>query len=209
MVLWWTLLKVVEHEESLEPLDFAYDLSGHSLKEHMNLYRTVVNEHLESLRLAQRVFYGKSQGVTDIPNDFIMAFFLDPRINERAKNAYREALPKFATWHSIPSTDKTWHQWQCYQELTDMRRHTFFSTKGGRIGYAHPGCQPGDQVAALYGGDALYIFRQLHTTSVDNGSTGEASKHVQHMGAAFIPHLTEQHQRDAAHIGPDTTFHIH
>jgi hypothetical protein len=200
-----TVEEVVEHEK---PLDYAYDVYDPDLEEHMTLYDTAVDCHLKSLDLARRVFYGKSEGITDIPEEFIMALFLDCRINEEAKKAYSEILSIMQTWYS-DSTFRTWKRVLCHHQLTYMRGHTFFSTKGGRIGYAHPGCQPGDKVAAFYGGEALYILRQLDTSSDGSVPTGEASDHVQFLGAAFIPHLMEQHQRDAAHIGPDTTFFIH
>jgi hypothetical protein len=198
--------EVVEHEEIL---DTPYEQYNEDLEEHMALHDIAVSKHMESLDLARCVYYGKSEEVKDIPDDFVMALFLDCRITDRAKNVYRGILPKLATWYSGSCGDTSWEQWQCYGRLKWMRGHTFFSTKGGRIGYAHPGCQPGDQVAAFYGGETLYILRQLNPTKDDIDSTGQASDHVQYMGAAFIPHLMEQHQRDAARIGPDTTFIIH
>jgi hypothetical protein len=198
--------EVVEHEEIL---DTSYEQYNEDSEEHMALHDIAVSKHMESLDLARCVYYGKSEEVKDIPDDFVMALFLDCRITDRAKNVYRGILPKLATWDSGSCGDTSWEQWQCYGRLKWMRGHTFFSTKGGRIGFAHPGCQPGDQVAAFYGGEPLYILRQLNPTNDDIDSTGQASDHVQYMGAAFIPHLMEQRQRDAARIGPDTTFMIH
>lgn len=202
-----TVEEVVNHENSLDIME--YDQLDPNSKENMTFHATAVDCHMESLDLARRVFYGKSEGVTDIPDDFIMAFVMDCRITEEAKNVYRETLPMFATWYSAQWEDppKKHVHWSVL--LTFMRGHSFFSTKGGRIGIAYPGCQPGDQIAAFYGGEVLYMIRQLGTTSHDNSVTGQASDHVQYCGAAFIPHLMEQHQRDTAHIGPDTTFFIH
>jgi hypothetical protein len=201
-----TIEEVVEHEEIL---DISYNHYDRNSEEHMALYAIAVSKHIESLDLARCVYYGKSEEVAAIPDDFVITLFLDCRIADRAKNAYREILPKLATWYDGSKVDATWHQVQCHGWIKNMRGHTFFSTKGGRIGYAHPGCQPGDQVATFYGGDTLYILRQSDPTNDDIDSTGQASDHVQYMGAAFIPHLMEQHQRDAARIGPDTTFMIH
>jgi hypothetical protein len=201
-----TIEEVVEHEEIL---DISYDHYDRHSEEHMALYAIAVSKHIESLDLARCVYYGKSEEVTAIPDDFVMTLFLDCRIADRAENAYREILPKLATWYDGSGVDATWHQVQCRGRMKNMRGHTFFSTKGGRIGFAHPGCQPGDQVATFYGELPLYILRQLNPTKDDIDSTGQASDHVQYMGAAFIPHLMEQYQRDAACIGPDTTFMIH
>ncbi|CAN9191102.1 unnamed protein product [Alternaria alternata] len=200
-----TIEEVVEHES---PLDMAYNEYDPDSEEQMALYDVSVNCHLESLKLARFVYHGKSEDVTDIPEDFIMSFFLDCRINQRAKDSYRGTLPKLKTWYSETSY-YTWTEAQCHVQFRFLRGLTFISTKGGRIGYASPGCRPGDQIAVFYGGEPLYILRDLDTTSDEHDATGEASDHVQYLGAAFIPHLMEQHQRDAAHIGPDTMFFIH
>jgi hypothetical protein len=61
----------------------------------------------------------------------------------------------------------------------------------------------------FYGGESLYVLRNLDTKSDEDDATGGSSDHVQYLGAAFIPHLMKQHQRDAAHIGPETMFSIH
>jgi hypothetical protein len=201
-----TIEEVVEHEEILDTSYAYYDRDSEG---HMALHDIVVSKHMESLDLARCVYYGKSEDVTDVPDDFVMGLFLDCRVNDKAKNVYREILPKLATWYDGSVVYATWQQVQCHEWMANMRGHTFFSTKGGRIGYAYPGCQPGDQVATFYGGQPLYVLRQLNPTKDDIDSTGQASDHVQYMGAAFIPHLMEQHQRDAARIGPDTTFMIH
>ncbi|KAH8629501.1 hypothetical protein IG631_16758 [Alternaria alternata] len=200
-----TIEEVVEHEN---PLDMAYNDYEPDSEEHMALYDVAVDRHLRSLDLARCVFHGKSEGVTGIPEDFILSFFLDGRYNERVKDAHREVLPKFKTWHS-DSTYYRWDEAQCYAQFRNLCGHTFFSTKGGRIGYAYPGCRPGDQIAVFYGGEPLYVLRNVHNKGVEDDATGGASDHVQYLGAAFIPHLMEQHQRDAAHIGPDTIFSIH
>jgi len=200
-----TIEEVVEHGN---PLDVTLDNYNPDSGEHMALYDVAVDCYLRSLELARYVFYGKSEGVSDIPEDFIMTFFLDLRINERAKDAYRKLLPKLKAWYSRTSYI-SWDVAQCQGRFRQLHGLTFFSTKGGRIGYAHPGCRPGDQIAVLYGEEPLYVLRHLDTKSDEDDATTGASDHVQYLGAAFIPHLMEQHQRDAAHIGPDTTFFIH
>jgi hypothetical protein len=205
-----TIEEVVEHEN---PLDMAHDDYDPDLEGHMALYDVAIDRHLRSLELARRVFYRKSEGVTDIPEDFILSIFLDCRINEKAKDTYREVLPKLATWYSRASgwgyTGSRWEQLQCGAQLRNIRGLTFFSTKGDRIGYAYPGCRPGDRIAVFYGGETLYILRDLDTKSDEADATKGASDHVQYLGPAFVPHLMEQHQRDAARIGPDTMFFIH
>ena len=202
--------EVVEHGEVLDIERARYDKGS---EEHMALYRLAVGHHMEALDLARRVYYGKSKDVTDIPDDFIIALFLDDRITDEARDVYREVLAELSSWHSAPDPEPvkggTHEHAQCVGLVEGMRGHTFFSTKGGRIGYAHPGCKPGDQVATFYGGEPLYIIRQLSPTKEDIDSTEQASDHVQYMGAAFIPPLMEQHQRDAARIGPDTMFMVH
>ncbi|CAN9475080.1 unnamed protein product [Alternaria alternata] len=200
-----TIEKVVEHEN---PLDVAYGRYDQNSEEHMALYTTAVDCHLRSLELARYVFYGKSEGVTDIPGDFIASLFFDERIKESAKDTYRKCLPKLETWYSDPIRH-LWEEEQCQTQITYTREHTFFSTKGGRIGYAHPGCRPGDQIVVFYGGEVLYILRGVDTTSDEDDATRGASDHFQYLGPAFIPHLMEQHQRDAGHIGPDTIFFVH
>ncbi|KAI4614847.1 hypothetical protein J4E80_006351 [Alternaria sp. BMP 0032] len=201
-----TVEEVVEHDE---PLGIAYEFYDPDIETHLALYRTAVNRHLESLALARRVFYGRSEGVTDVPDDFIRALFLDCRTNQRAKDVYSDLLPRLPTWYSRDKEDDTWEQRQCQMLIETIRGHTFFSTKGGRIGFAHPGCKPGDQIATFYGGEPLYILRRLNPTNDDMGSAEQGYDDVQYMGAAFIPHLMEQDQRDTVRIGPDTTFMIH
>jgi hypothetical protein len=202
--------EIVEHKN---PLDKAFERYDPDSEEHMALYDVAVDCHLRSLDLARYVFHGKSEGIADIPEDFIMSFFLDWRINERAKETYREVLHELATWYSHPSgwyiTGCSWEHAQCHAQFRLIRGHTFFSTKGGRVGYAYPGCRPGDQIAVFHGEEPLYVLRNVDTKSDEDDATGGASDHVQYLGAAFIPHLMEQQQRDAAHIGPDTTFFIH
>ena len=197
-----TIEEIVEHKEVL---DTGYGHYG----EHSALQDLAVGRHIDSLDLARRVCYGKSDGVTDIPEDFIMALFTDHRITDRARGIYHETMPKLATWYLGSGVGASWEQAQCHQQWINMREHTFFSTRGGRIGFAHPGCKPGDHVATFYGGQPLYILRQVTPTNYDIYSTGEAYGHVQYMGTAFVPHLMEQHQRDAARVGPDTMFIIH
>jgi len=202
--------EIVEHGEVL---DIAWSDYDRDCEEHMALYNLAVGRHMDALDLARRVCYGKSKGVTDIPDEFIIALFLDDRITEEARDVYRVALAKLSIRQSAPDSEfvkgETHKQAQCRGLVEGIRGHTFFSTKGGRIGYAHPGCKPGDQVATFYGGESLYIIRQLDPTKEDVDLTEQASDHVQYMGAAFIPHLMEQHQRDAARMGPDTLFMIH
>ncbi|CAN9136114.1 unnamed protein product [Alternaria alternata] len=200
-----TIEEVVEHEH---PLDVAHSRYDQDLEEHMTLYHAAVDCHLKNLELARYVFYGNNEGVTDIPEDFIASLFFDERIKESAKDTYRRCLPKLKTWYSDPIRH-LWEEEQCQTQITYTRGHAFFSTKGGRIGYAHPGCRPGDQIAVFYGGEPLYIIRDLDTKSDEDDKTRGASDHVQYLGPAFIPHLMEQHQRDAAHIRPDTIFFIH
>ncbi|KAH6860661.1 heterokaryon incompatibility protein-domain-containing protein [Alternaria rosae] len=201
-----TIEEVVEHTKIL---DFAYERYDRDSEEHTLLYDIAVGHLMQCLSLARRVFYGKSEGVADIPDDFLMIHFADCSIGAKARNVYCEMLSKLMTWYSPSRFQPTWEQKQCHQRWVYRRGHTFFSTKGGRIGFAHPGCKPGDHVATFYSGQPLYILRQLTPTKYDIDSTGQASDHVQYMGAAFIPHLMEQYQRDAARRGPVTTFVIH
>ena len=201
-----TIEEVVEHKIVL---DFAHERYNRDSEEHMALYDIAVGHYMQCLSLARRVIYGRSEGVADIPDDFIMIHLADCSIAARGRNVYCEMLSKLMTWYLPSRFEPTWEQKQCHQRWISRRGHTFFSTKGGRIGFAHPGCKPGDHVATFYGGQPLYILRQLTPTKYDIDSTGQASDHVQYMGAAFIPHLMEQYQRDAARRGPVTIFMIH
>jgi hypothetical protein len=125
-----TIEEVVEHEIPLDVIHDSYDLNS---EEHMALYNVAVDRHLKSLDLARCVFYGKSEGVPDIPDDFIVSLFLDSRITERAKDIYHKSLRKWKTWH-CKSTDYSWGEARCHDQFSYIRGHTFFSTKGGRVG---------------------------------------------------------------------------
>jgi len=83
-------------------------------------------------------------------------------------------------------------------QLRNLQGHSFIATEGGRFSIATPGCKPGDKVCTFYGGAPLYVLRSGDTK-------GEPSTFC---GAAFIAHLMEQHERDAARLGPDEIFSI-
>jgi hypothetical protein len=137
------------------------------------------------------------------PSQYLMCLMLDCGIAEVAEDAY------LAAWASLTKG------FQVLESLEDGLRssadgmiirmiglvgHSFFTTEGGRFGIAHPGCQPGDQVCAFYGGEPLYMLRWPDA----NDRSGSA----EFCGAAFIPHLMEQFQRDEARLGENETFHI-
>lgn len=90
--------------------------------------------------------------------------------------------------------------------LRDLYGHTFFSTTGGRIGIATPGCRPGDKLCVLYGDHPLHILRWPGCSNSPDSSSGGAI--VEFKGVAFVPHLMEQHRSDDARLGEDEIFSI-
>jgi len=71
--------------------------------------------------------------------------------------------------------------------LIHLIGHSSFPTAAGRFRIAVPGCNSGDNVCALQGGPHVYSLRRI----------GSDSALVKIYGAAFMPHLEKQHQRDS------------
>ncbi|KAH5518992.1 hypothetical protein HBI24_199210 [Parastagonospora nodorum] len=153
----------------------------------------------EGLSLARRLSHTSDE---EIPPHFLMSIPADWRITPDAERVIRNALKSITTggydyFHALEEEERG-YVWTIMSTIIHLVGHCFFATAGGRFGIAVPGCKVGDEVCALYGGEALYNMRR----------TGSERSTVKFCGVAFIPFLMEQHQRDAAKLQEDEIFGI-
>lgn len=169
----------------------------------------VVEWHVRGLDLARRLKYGGDADTDDIPPEYLMAFFNDCRVSEAAETAYRDALPIYASKDHSCLVDlnplRLRRALDCVSQFKLLAGLSFFSTEGGRFGVAHPGCKTGDRVCVFYGAHPLHIMRwPVSESSSESATRGVAT----FCGVAYIPHLMEQDESDAARLGPDEIFVI-
>lgn len=161
----------------------------------------------EGLKLAQRQILG-SDADCGIPPEYLMVICIDHRIATDMEDMYRATWLAFTTGvetNGLNAAEKP-KLHACYTQMKHLLGHSFFGTEGGRFGIATPGCKPGDKVCVLYGGHPLHILR-LPTSDRDLDAT-HGNGPAQFVGVAYIPHLMEPHQSDAARVGEDEIFSI-
>jgi hypothetical protein len=144
-----------------------------------------------------------SNGPPIFPSQYLMCLLLDCGISDMAENGYLAAwksLTRGSIWLESLGDEQRDAANGMITRMIRLVGHSFFATEGGRFGIANPGCKPGDKVCAFYGGEALYMLRWP--------GANDRSGNAEFCGAAFIPHLMEQHQRDEARLGEDEIFHI-
>jgi hypothetical protein len=160
--------------------------------------------YTQALALARQVVYGSTDPTLPIPPQYLMCLMLDCGIAEVAEPAYRAAWTVLTTGnsqhHESYESDMYTSVRGIMDRLVQLIGHSFFATEGGRFGIANPGCKPGDKVCVFHGGEPLYMLRW--------SGAEEGSGYAEFCGAAFIPHLMEQYQRDEARLGEDEMFHI-
>ncbi|KAH4846887.1 hypothetical protein HBI73_139430 [Parastagonospora nodorum] len=153
----------------------------------------------EGLSLARRLSHTSDE---EIPPHFLMSILADWRITPEAERVVRNASKSMTTggydyFRGLEEGERS-YVWSMMIIIKFLVGHCFFATAGGRFGIAVPGCKVGDEVCALYGGEALYNMRRI----------GSERSTVKFCGVAFIPFLMEQHQRDAAKLQEDEIFGI-
>lgn len=139
-----------------------------------------------------------------VPQEFVTSVLRDSRLNMEANRACEDLFNTFKQSGAIK-----------HKELDKIRReavdilwwkvhltfgHSFFATQAGRFGTATPGCKSGDKICVFYGGEPLFVL--------PSGGVGVGSKPVKFGGTAFIPHMMDQDQRDAARLSEDEIFAI-
>lgn len=270
------VLEVVEDTKLLDGDSYRNESSTAARVSHP-LHAIVSDVYRKALCLAQRTLRVSEVSDSWIPRQFLMSLFGDCRIVDNAEMAYHHMLAflnssnRVEYFYSLNSNEQdrvsscsTYHRW--------MVGHSFFATKGGRFGIAHPGLRPGDKICAFYGGQSLHILRffsdrvcdnckysiedehfhcsicndddyDLCPTCVGRGHYCPGASHLmlkqfikdgcvmdstneriipnlrwpgwqdtvqtaEFCCVAFIPHLMEQHERDAARLGPNEIFVI-
>lgn len=210
-----SILEVIELTPRHDLVEYRLDTGLDkflSLRKHTE-HAAVVEWHALGLDLARRVAFGGDARTSEIPSEYFSTLLADCRLDANAEAAYREAWPCFSS--SCEDDDSGQFDWlpdqreQVIAWITRLRSlvgHAFFSTKHGRFGLATPGCKPGDRVCAFYGADPLHILRW--PVSADDADATHGEGPAEFCGSAYIPHLMEPYQSDAARLAPDEIFVI-
>ncbi|KAH8706104.1 heterokaryon incompatibility protein-domain-containing protein [Phaeosphaeriaceae sp. PMI808] len=202
-----SIAEIVE-EPRLFGLDATFDyISGEDWTMSNPTHAATVDFYTRALSLARRVL---DDHLSDAPLKYVMTMMMDCRVAADTTEVCLDAwaamsTEKFGHLNSLDE-DRTDHAWTMVLYLLSVVGHSFFSTEGGRIGIAHPGCKVGDKICAFYGGEPLYILRWQGSEDLPHTELrNEAAKFC---GIAFIPYLMEQHQRDDARSRPEEIFTI-
>lgn len=203
-----SISEVVEDPLLLGSEDYMFHAVWDELTMDNPIHAAAMGVLSRALSLACRTSHG-GENHSILPLHFLMCICCDYRIIKEMERAYTDA------WNSLKVGGRDYFNslegirqdqtWSCIVFLQRTTGHSFFATEGGRFGIAHPGCKPGDKVCTFYGGEPLYILRW---PTVEDASGVEHSDEYATYCAAFIPHLMEQHERDAARLGPDEMFKI-
>ncbi|OJD30287.1 heterokaryon incompatibility protein [Diplodia corticola] len=207
-----TISEVVEDARLLGETDFRLNSAWATYRAENSSFVAAMSWESRSLALARRVLRGANdEGASSIPWDHLMAFFMESRLVQQTETAYIDTMSVLRSENPPVQYDglefpRRTLAGQCISHFKTIAGHTFFSTKGGRIGIATPGCKPGDRLCVLYGGHPLHILRWPGCSESDNVSPGGAV--VELMGVAYAPHLMQQHQSDDSRLGEDETYVI-
>ncbi|KAH6681623.1 heterokaryon incompatibility protein-domain-containing protein [Halenospora varia] len=205
-----TISDVIEDSRLLGKMDYIYNSEWATMSFNNPTHVAAIDFHTRALELARSTFYGTYEGVSDIPPEYLMAFNADCRINEHAETAYRDALSMFTSCDPSRVTNlemsRRKRAFECIGTMKSSVGFSFFATGGGRLGLAVPGCKAGDKVCVFYGGHPLHILRWPSERRVlDVRAIKGPAKFY---GIAFVPHLMEPHQSDAARLASDEIFVI-
>jgi hypothetical protein len=175
------------------------------------LHAAVMEFYRRGLELAQSVYDVTEGAPSEIPIEYLMCIFIDHRMSAETPQAYSDVYT-YLTGGGMKSFRGLGDQrrmlaGECITTLTQIVGHIFFATEGGRFGIASSGCKPGDTICTFYRGEPLYILRWP-----DEGErlvdTEHESNIAEFCGVAYVPHLMEQHQREAARLKGDEIFVI-
>jgi hypothetical protein len=202
-----TISEVVEAAPPAVQTGDPRDSSWAQWKEANPDHTAVMTVLARALSLACRV---SSRSNNNGPLQYFLCCLLDYHVTEDIERAYEDALVmmKSGGYHYYMTLDPVRRE-QGYawtRQLTIITGHSFFATEGGRFGIAHPGCEAGDKVCTFYGGETLYILRWPQIEGLS--SAEHVNEPATYRGAAFIPYLMEQHERDGARLGDDEMFTI-
>ena len=202
------ITEVVEDPLLLGALQYTYNSEWSTMSHGNPIHIANVNWHTRSLNLARRLAYGTSGDVTAIPPEYLMAYFADHRICKDAELAYRDAMAMITSCDPGKVTGleegRRNRAYECIGKVKGKPGYTFFDTQAGRFGTATLGCRPGDKICVLYGGHPLYALRWSNISEL----AGTEETPARFCSIAFIPHLMEPHQSDAARMAPDKVFNI-
>lgn len=206
-----TISEVVEDSRLLGTPEFREKTEWATYTTRNSSYVASMDWQSRSLALSRHVLSYSDEGESKIPPEYLMAFYANHRISKDAEAAYTDAISVLRS--NNPGLQFNQLEFprrarasECISRFKALSGHTFFSTRGGRIGIATPGCKPGDKVCTFYGGHPLHILRWPSCGDGDSNSPQGAV--VEFMGVAFVPHLMEPHQADDVRLGEDEIFTI-
>ncbi|KAJ8111538.1 hypothetical protein OPT61_g5891 [Boeremia exigua] len=203
-----TITEVIEDPLLLGATEYTANSEWSTMSLDNPVHVANIKWHERSLDLARRITYGKAEEVSAIPAEYLMAYFADCRISKDAETAYRDAIAMITSCDSGKVTNleqgRRRRAYECIGTAKGKVGHTFFGTQGGRFGTSTPGCKKGDKICVLYGGHPLYALRWPESADM----AGSEEEPARFCSIAFIPHLMEPHQSDAARIGPDRMFAV-
>lgn len=206
-----TVSETIESAWIVGPTNWATNLNWALVNIQNPSFVAAMSWESQSLALARRIFHGENDAVSSIPREYLMTLLQDCRISDETAIAYTDAMSVLRSNDPEKEFNQFEFPWvtrvgQWISSLSSLCGHTFFSTTGGRIGIATPGCKPGDKICVLYGGYPLYILRWPGCGNSPDSSSGGAI--VEFKGVAFVPHLMEQHRSADARLGEDEIFSI-
>jgi len=205
-----TISEVVDSQELTGCYKHVVSADVSVLKMSNPAHATNVDVCTRSLQLACQTAHSAEDDIDSVPSEYLMTLLMDTRISREAAIAYKDGWNTFRDGDlrflgELPAERqllaKLWAQ-----RLHMIAGHSFFSTTGGRFGIATPGCKPGDKICAFHGERPLHILRWPELEHKTGALHGEGP--AKFCGVAFIPHLMESNEQEAARLGPDEIFVI-
>lgn len=191
------LLPLSEDHGGFTPYGSFTDESGDVLLWTFRLF------FIRALDLAQRTC-GSHECATKVPQEFVTSLLRDSRLNTKANKACEDLFRTFRPGATMKHRELDAASQEAvevlWRKVLMTIGHSFFATECGRFGMATPGCNRGHKICVFYGGEPLYVLPAE--------GTGTAAKPVVFGGTAFIPHLMDQDQRDAAKLSEDQIFAV-
>jgi hypothetical protein len=205
-----TVSAVVEDLRLLHAKSYRDEASKETRECHP-LHTVVLEVYDKAITLARQISCGPEATESRVPRQFLMSLFVDCRVIDGVETTIRHMLTclKMSEWSDYfygLDSDEQDRLIACITEFRATVGHSFFATEGGHFGIAQPGLKPGDKVCAFYGEECLHILRWPITPETPVGE--HVDEPAEFCCVAFIPYLMEQHERDAARLGPDRIFVI-
>jgi hypothetical protein len=204
-----TISEVIKEPQLAGQLDYTRNNNWEHWTVDNPVHTAHMDVHVRALSLARRLFQESDSDRSGLMHYF-MCCICDCRVAGDLETAYKDAMTVLTSgghqYYNSLDPARRERGFAFLMQIVISTGHSFFASKSGRFGIAHPGCKPGDKVCAFYGGEPLYILRWPEIQGISRAE--HADEPAVYCGAAFIPYLMEQHERDEARLGDDEMFHI-